>query len=42
MEHIHAGRLRVMVTEFPIEQAMKAHRAIESRRTTGKVVLSTN
>jgi NADPH:quinone reductase len=42
MEHIHAGRLRVMVTEFPIEQAMKAHRAIESRRTTGKVVLSIN
>jgi NADPH:quinone reductase len=42
MEHINAGRLRVMVTEFPIEQAMKAHRAIESRRTTGKVVLSIN
>jgi NADPH2:quinone reductase len=42
MEHINSGRLRVMVTEFPIEQAMKAHRAIESRRTTGKVVLSIN
>jgi NADPH2:quinone reductase len=42
MEHINAGRLRVMVTAFPIEQAMDAHRAIESRRTTGKIVLSMN
>jgi NADPH2:quinone reductase len=42
MEQINAGRLRVMVTEFPIEQAVEAHRAIESRRTMGKVVLSTN
>jgi NADPH2:quinone reductase len=42
MEHIHAGRLRVKVTEFPIEQAMKAHRAIEGRKTMGKVVLSLN
>jgi NADPH2:quinone reductase len=42
MEHINAGRLRVMVTELPIEQAMEAHRAIENRRTMGKIVLSLN
>jgi NADPH2:quinone reductase len=42
MDHIRAGRLRVMVTDFPIEQAMKAHRAIEGRKTMGKVVLSLN
>jgi NADPH:quinone reductase-like Zn-dependent oxidoreductase len=31
MEHIQAGRLRVMVKEFPLAQAADAHRAIEGR-----------
>jgi NADPH2:quinone reductase len=39
MQHIAANRLQVFVTEFPLEQAAEAHRAIESRKTTGKVVL---
>ncbi|MDQ4123754.1 MAG: quinone oxidoreductase [Acidobacteriota bacterium] len=34
------GNLKVMVTEFPLEQAAEAHRAIEGRKTTGKVVLT--
>lgn len=38
MEHIKAGRLQVMVTEFPLPQAADAHRAIEGRTTMGKVV----
>jgi NADPH2:quinone reductase len=40
MEHIKAGRLRVMVTEFPLAQAAHAYRAIEGRTTMGKVVLA--
>jgi Zinc-binding dehydrogenase len=40
MEHIKAGRLQVMVTEFPLAQAADAHRAIEGRTTMGKVVLA--
>jgi len=38
--HIRAGRLQIQVTEFPLEQAAQAHRAIEGRKTTGKVVLT--
>jgi NADPH2:quinone reductase len=37
---IQAGRLRLrMEHEFPLEQAAEAHRALEGRRTTGKVLL---
>jgi NADPH:quinone reductase-like Zn-dependent oxidoreductase len=32
--------LKVSVTEFPLEQAAEAHRAVEGRKTTGKVVLT--
>jgi NADPH2:quinone reductase len=39
MEHVKENRLKVMVQEFPLEQAAAAHRAMESRSTTGKVVL---
>jgi NADPH2:quinone reductase len=39
-EHVIAGRLKISVTEFPLEQAAEAHRAIEERKTTGKVVLT--
>lgn len=40
MQSIAAGRLQISVTEFPLEDAAEAHRAIESRKTTGKVVLT--
>ncbi|MEV5874125.1 zinc-binding dehydrogenase [Streptomyces sp. NPDC052101] len=33
------GRLRPAVTRFPLAQAAAAHRALENRGTTGKVVL---
>lgn len=39
MAHVKENRLEVMVQEFPLEQAAEAHRAIENRRTTGKVIL---
>lgn len=39
LEHLAAGRLKIQVTEFPLEQAKEAHEAIEGRKTTGKVVL---
>ncbi|MFN2456151.1 MAG: zinc-binding alcohol dehydrogenase family protein [Pyrinomonadaceae bacterium] len=39
MSHIEAKRLRVMVQEFPFADAAAAHRALEGRQTTGKVVL---
>jgi NADPH:quinone reductase len=42
LSHIRAGRLKIQVTEFPLEQAAEAHRAIEGRKTTGKVVLTVN
>jgi len=32
--------LQISVTEFPLEKAADAHKAIESRKTTGKVVLT--
>ncbi len=38
--HLAAGRLKIQVTEFPLEQAREAHEAIENRKTTGKVVLT--
>jgi NADPH2:quinone reductase len=38
--HIAAGRLQIQVTEFPLAQAAEAHRAVEGRKTTGKVVLT--
>ena len=40
LANIAAGRLEVAVTEFPLEQAAEAHRQIEGRKTTGKVVLT--
>ncbi|HVE59656.1 MAG TPA: quinone oxidoreductase [Pyrinomonadaceae bacterium] len=40
LEHLGAGRLKIQVTEFPLEQAKEAHEAIENRKTTGKVVLT--
>jgi NADPH2:quinone reductase len=42
LEHIKAGRLKIQVTEFPLEKAKDAHEAIENRKTTGKVVLTVN
>ncbi len=39
LEHL-AGRLKIQVTEFPLEQAREAHEAIENRKTMGKVVLT--
>ena len=38
--HLGAGRLKIQVTEFPLEQAKEAHEAIEGRKTTGKVILT--
>ncbi|HYP51260.1 MAG TPA: zinc-binding dehydrogenase, partial [Pyrinomonadaceae bacterium] len=40
MQSVSAGNLKVSVTEFPLEQAAEAHRAVEGRKTTGKVVLT--
>ena len=40
LEHLAAGRLKIQVTEFPLEQAREAHEAIENRKTMGKVVLT--
>ena len=42
LEHLGAGRLKIQVTEFPLEQAREAHEAIENRKTMGKVVLTVN
>ena len=39
MAHVKEHRLQVLVQEFPLAQAADAHRAIEGRQTTGKVVL---
>lgn len=39
MSHVKENRLKVLVQEFPLAQAAAAHRAIEGRSTTGKVVL---
>ncbi len=40
VEHVAAGRLKIQVTEFPLEKVADAHAAIEGRKTTGKVVLT--
>lgn len=39
MAHVLENRLQVIVQEFPLEEVADAHRAIENRETTGKVVL---
>ena len=40
LEAIAAGRLRVRVgARFPLAEAASAHRALEGRATTGKVLL---
>ncbi len=39
LDHVAAGRLKIQVTEFPLEKAAEAHESIEGRKTTGKVVL---
>ena len=39
MTHIAENRLQVMVNEFPLEKAADAHKALEGRKTMGKVVL---
>lgn len=39
-DRIEAGRLEVAVEHtYPLSEATAAHRAIEERRTTGKLVL---
>ena len=40
LENLGAGRLKIQVTEFPLERVREAHDAIENRKTTGKVVLT--
>ncbi|CAN5492598.1 quinone oxidoreductase [soil metagenome] len=40
MALIDEDLLQISVTEFPLEKAADAHKAIESRKTTGKVVLT--
>jgi NADPH:quinone reductase len=40
LSYVSQGNLRVIVRDiFPLEQAAKAHQAIEERKTTGKVIL---
>ena len=39
-EKIAGKQLQVFVTEFPLAKAADAHRAIEGRKTTGKIVLT--
>ena len=39
MSHVKDGRLKVLVQEFPLARAADAHRALEGRQTTGKLVL---
>lgn len=39
-DRIEAGRLKVAVERtYPLSEAAAAHRAIEGKRTTGKLVL---
>ncbi len=40
MKSYGAGKLKISVSEFPLENAVEAHNAIEGRKTTGKVVLT--
>lgn len=37
---VSGDKLQVVVQEFPLEKAVEAHKAIEDRKTTGKVVLT--
>lgn len=39
MEWVHTGRLRVDFTTYPLSQTADAHRDLEGRKTTGKLVL---
>ncbi|MEP7074382.1 MAG: zinc-binding dehydrogenase [Acidobacteriota bacterium] len=39
LQHVNEKRLRISVTEYPLERADEAHKAVEGRQTTGKVVL---
>ena len=39
MEALERGDLTPLVTTFPLAEAAAAHRALETRATTGKVVL---
>jgi NADPH2:quinone reductase len=39
IELVSDGKLKLATTEFPLEEASEAHRAVEERRTIGKVVL---
>lgn len=38
--HLTKGKLRVTGPSFPLAEAAEAHRAVEDRATTGKVVLA--
>jgi NADPH:quinone reductase-like Zn-dependent oxidoreductase len=39
-ERVEAGRLRISVQHtYPLAEAAEAHRTIETKRTTGKIVL---
>ena len=40
LEYIRKNRLQISVTEYPLEKAAEAHRAIEGRKTMGKAVLT--
>ncbi|MFN7943866.1 MAG: quinone oxidoreductase [Blastocatellia bacterium] len=40
MNHVAAGRLKVIVQSFALADAVKAHEAVGSRQTTGKVILA--
>ena len=40
MEYFQDEKLEISLQKFPLENAAEAHKAIESRKTTGKVVLT--
>jgi len=40
MTYVAGGHLKITVQEFPLEKAVEAHRAVEGRKTIGKVVLT--
>jgi NADPH:quinone reductase len=40
-EWVHAGKLRVWYTTYPLAQAAEAHRALQDRQTIGKQILIT-
>jgi NADPH2:quinone reductase len=40
MQYLAQGKLKIIVNyTFPLAEAIEAHKAIASRKTTGKVVL---